>query len=97
MLFITFYPVTPCHTYIYFSTFLYESVLIFGGHQEAHDGIGSFEIYLYPMFIAVILKIFTKTSSVRHYHVNVVAFVIVSCDVAISVFGAVVIFVVVFV
>ena len=37
-------------------------VLIFGGHQEAFDGIASSVMHLYPMFVAYVLHAFTQTS-----------------------------------
>ena len=39
------------------------------------------------MFTANVLKTLIKSSSVRHYHVYVVAVVVVSYDTAIGVFG----------
>ena len=51
---------------------------------------------LYPTFTADVLTILTKSSSVRHYHGNVFAFVDSSCGVAICVFGGVVVFIVIF-
>ena len=52
------YPVTL--TLIYPSTFLCYGVLNFGGHHEALDGIASFEMHLYPIFTANVLKALTK-------------------------------------
>ena len=64
------------HTHVYqLDTYYWLSqglLLIPRGHQEDLDGIASFELYLYPMFTANILKPFIKPFNVRHQNVNVV-------------------------
>ena len=56
--------------------------------------VSSFKVNLYPMFNANALKVLTEPFSVRHYHVDVVSFV-VRFVVAMGV-ACVVVFVVVF-
>ena len=62
---------------IYHFIFLCDGVLIFGGHYELLDCIASDEVYLYPIFNANVLKVLTKSFSVRHYNVDVATFVVV--------------------
>ena len=66
---------TLVHLFLYISTFWFDGVLIFGSYQEFLDGIASFEIYLYSMFTADILKVLTKLLNVRCYHVDINSFV----------------------
>ena len=80
MLFITLYPVPwiLCITSLFGG-----SVFIHWDHQEIPDGIVSFEIYLYPMLTANFLKAITGLFRVRHYHVNVVFFIVIRFVVAV--------------
>ena len=64
ILLITVYHVTLIPRY--HSTFLINCVFILGDHQGFFDDIASFEMYLFPMFTANVLKVFTETFSVRH-------------------------------
>ena len=94
IIFIKLYTVIP--KLIYHSTFMCDGVLILEDHQKVLDGGASFAIYLYPMFTSDVLKTPTKSSSVRHYHVNVVVFVVLSRGTVIGVFGVISVFVVTF-
>ena len=44
------------------ATLLCDMVFIFESHQEAFDGVSSFVMYLYPMFVVHILHAFTEPS-----------------------------------
>ena len=84
----TLNPITLTSTY--HSNILCDTVLILEGHQEVLDGIASFEVYLYPIFVENVFKALTKPFSLRHYHVDFVSFVVVRFVVAIHVLGGIV-------
>ena len=58
---VTFVPVDD-------STLFYDRIFVLGGHQEAFDGIASFEIYLHSIFLACSLEAFTQPFIIWHHY-----------------------------
>ena len=85
ILIITLHHVTL--TSIYLSTFLCDGVLTFGSPQGILDWIASFEVYLYPMSVANVIK--AQPYSVRHCHVDVDCSLVLRFVVAMVIFGVV--------
>ena len=54
------------------ATFHCDVIFIFGGHQEAFDGIASSVVHLYPMFTAYVLHALTQASHIWQDHVGFV-------------------------
>ena len=64
---ITLHPVT--FVPIDDSTLFHERIFVLGSHQEAFDGITSFEVYLHSLFLACSHEAFTQPFIIWHHYV----------------------------
>ena len=51
-------------------------IFILGGHQEVFDGLTSFEINLYTMFVTGLLEALTHTFVIGYHHVGLWLFLL---------------------
>ena len=63
---ITLHPVT--FVPIDDSTLFHKRIFVLGNHQEAFDGITSFEVYLHSIFLACSLEAFTQPFIIWHHY-----------------------------
>ena len=59
---VTFVPVDD-------STLFHDRIFVLGSHQEAFDGIASFEVYLHSIFLTCSLEAFTQPFIIWHHYV----------------------------
>ena len=64
---ITLHPVT--FVPIDDSTLFHKRIFVLGSHQEAFDGISSFEVHLYSIFLAGSFEAFTQPFVIWHHYV----------------------------
>ena len=69
ILLITLHPVT--FVPIDDSTLFHERIFVLGSHQEAFDGITSFEVYLHSIFLACSLEAFTQPFIIWYHYVRI--------------------------
>ena len=64
---ITLHPVT--FVPIYDSTLFHQRIFILGSHQETFDGITSFEVHLYSIFLTGSFEAFSQSFVIWHHYV----------------------------